>query len=225
MEAVKKKKIAQQDTDVEQMVREFILDDHPCVMAQSVFADDNVTLQQYGTMSGFCPYALLNDLKDYIADVEEDSMKFQTFIATFENSTFETEIAFEEALWKLLHTLHTIDTHPWDETTSADPESPKFSFSLLGTSFYIVGMHPNSSRWARSAPFPMIVFNLHLQFELLRKVNRYTRVRDVIRRRDKAYQGSVNPMLQDFGIHSEARQYSGRAVEKDWKCPYNFNSK
>ncbi|MDT0293024.1 guanitoxin biosynthesis heme-dependent pre-guanitoxin N-hydroxylase GntA [Mesonia ostreae] len=210
--------------DIVSMVRDFILDDHPCVMAQSVIADDNVTIESYGTMQGFCPNNLLNDLKEYVADVEENSMKFQSFIATFEDSHFETEKDFENALWKLLHTLHSIDTHPWDKTTSPDTTSSKFSFSLLGTSFYIVGMHPNSSRFARSSPFPMIVFNLHSQFELLRSVGRYSRVRDLIRKRDKAFQGSVNPMLEDFGTNSEARQYSGRAVEDDWKCPYNFKS-
>jgi FPC/CPF motif-containing protein YcgG len=139
----------------------------------------------------------------------------------FENSMFETEQQFEDSLWNLLQTLHNIDTHSWDETTSSDPSSPKFSYSLLGTSFYIVGMHPNSSRWARSSPFPMIVFNLHSQFELLRSAGRYDRVRDLIRKRDKAYQGSINPMLEDFGTNSEARQYSGRAVESTWKCPFS----
>lgn len=206
--------------DTEELVREFILDDHPCVMAQSVIADDHVTIQSYGTMNGFCPNSLLNDLKKYVDDVEEDSMKFQTFIAVFDDSSFETEIAFENSLWKLLQTLHAIDTHAWDKTTSSDPASSNFSFSLLGTSFYIVGMHPNSSRWARSSPFPMIVFNLHSQFELLRSAGRYERVRDLIRKRDKAHQGSINPMLEDFGTNSEARQYSGRAVGTDWKCPF-----
>lgn len=206
--------------DVEGLVREFILDDHPCVMAQSVIADDNVTIQSYGNMDNFCPYTLLNDLKTYVNEVEEDSMKFQTFIAVFEDATIETEQQFENSLWSLLQTLHSIDTHAWDTTTSPDPESPNFSFSLLGTSFYIVGMHPNSSRWARSSPFPMIVFNLHSQFELLRSAGRYERVRDLIRKRDKAYQGSINPMLEDFGTNSEARQYSGRAVAADWKCPF-----
>ncbi|MGC1473018.1 MAG: guanitoxin biosynthesis heme-dependent pre-guanitoxin N-hydroxylase GntA [Psychroserpens sp.] len=209
--------------NIDEIVREFILDDHPCVMAQSVIADDNVTIRSYGTMTEFCPHRLLNDLKNYIADVEEDSMKFQTFIATFEESHFETELEFENQLWKLLHTLHKLDSSKWDETTSSDPTSTKFSFSLFGTSFYIVGMHPNSSRHARSSPIPMIVFNLHSQFELLRKVGRYQRVKKLIRRRDKSYQGTINPMLEDFGKNSEARQYSGRAVEKDWKCPYNFN--
>jgi len=209
--------------DTEELVREFVLDDHPCVMAQSVIADDNVTIQSYGTMDGFCPNTLLNDLKKYVADVEEDSMKFQTFIAAFDDASFETEQEFETSLWKLLQTLHNIDTHSWDTTTSPDPASPKFSYSLLGTSFYIVGMHPNSSRWARSSPFPMIVFNLHSQFELLRSSGRYQRVRDLIRKRDKAYQGSINPMLEDFGTNSEARQYSGRAVEANWKCPFASN--
>ena len=206
--------------DTEKFVREFILDDHPCVMAQSVIADDNVTIRSYGAMENFCPNSLLTDLKTYIDEVQEDSMKFQTFIAVFEDSFFETETAFETSLWNLLQTLHAIDTHAWDNTTSSDPESPNFSYSLLGTSFYIVGMHPNSSRWARSSPFPMIVFNLHSQFELLRSSGRYKRVRDLIRKRDKAYQGSINPMLEDFGTNSEARQYSGRAVAADWKCPF-----
>tara|TARA_A100000171_G_C2139729_1_gene153948 strand:- start:6214 stop:6873 length:660 start_codon:yes stop_codon:yes gene_type:complete len=214
------KAIVESKEDIEELVREFVLDDHPCVMAQSVIADDNVTIQSYGSMDNFCPNTLMKDLEMYVNDVEQDSMKFQTFIAVFDDSHFETEKEFENSLWKLLYTLHSMDTHAWDETTNSDPASPKFSYSLFGTSFYIVGMHPNSSRWARSSPFPMIVFNLHSQFELLRSSGRYGRVRDLIRKRDKAYQGSVNPMLEDFGENSEARQYSGRAVEDDWKCPY-----
>ncbi|MEP6902345.1 MAG: YqcI/YcgG family protein, partial [Actinomycetota bacterium] len=30
-----------------------------------------------------------------------------------------------------------------------------------------------------------------------------------------------NPNLSDFGTQSEARQYSGRAVEHEWKCPFH----
>ena len=160
-------------SEIEEAVREFILDDHPCVMAQSVIVDDNITLQAYGKMNAFCPNILLNDLKSYLEEVNDDTMKFQTFIATFENSHFETEKDFEDSLWELLYTLHKTDTHKWDSETSPDTSSSKFSFSLLGHSFYVVGMHPNSSRWARSSPFPMIVFNLHNQFELLRQSNRY----------------------------------------------------
>lgn len=213
-----------QNINTEDSIREFILDDHPCVMAQSLVADENLTIKDYGNIKkSKTPSQLLKDLDVYLESIDEADKKFQTFIATFENDIFETEIEFENALWQLLNKLNKIDPNAWDPTTSADPSSSKFSFSLLGNSFYIVGMHPESSRKARSAPFPMIVFNLHSQFEMLREAGRYTRVRDIIRRRDKEFQGSINPMLEDFGANSEARQYSGRKVEENWKCPYNFD--
>jgi FPC/CPF motif-containing protein YcgG len=33
--------------------------------------------------------------------------------------------------------------------------------------------------------------------------------------------GSINPMLANHGSISSARQYSGRAVETDWVCPFS----
>ncbi|WP_179345894.1 guanitoxin biosynthesis heme-dependent pre-guanitoxin N-hydroxylase GntA [Winogradskyella ursingii] len=215
--------LSYKNLEAEEMVREFILDDHPCVMAQSVVADDNITVRSYEGMTENAAKNIIEDLKDYLNDVSTDSMKFQTFIAVFGKNKFSSEKGFEKSLWKLLNILHQRDEYPWDPTTSSNPKSSNFSYSLLGQSFYIVGMHPNSSRWARSSPVPMIVFNLHSQFELLRSAGRYHRVRDIIRRRDKAYQGSINPMLEDFGTHSEARQYSGRAVNDKWKCPFKID--
>ena len=47
-------------------------------------------------------------------------------------------------------------------------------------------MHPKSSRMARQAPFPTLVFNLHWQFEKLRELGTYKRVRNAIRKRDKS---------------------------------------
>ncbi|MGB5983138.1 MAG: guanitoxin biosynthesis heme-dependent pre-guanitoxin N-hydroxylase GntA [Nonlabens sp.] len=206
-------------------IREFILDDHPCVMAQSVFADDSVEIVDYEKMHDpETTSQIINDLKKYIIRQNENSTTFESFIAVFKKETFLTEIEFEEALWKFLKQLHEQDFQPWDPETSSDVSSKKFSFSLLGTSFYVVGMHPMSSRLARKSPYPMIVFNLHNQFEKLREIGRYKHVRDLIRRRDRANQGSMNPMLEDFGESSEARQYSGRAVEENWKCPYSFDS-
>ncbi|TVZ09960.1 hypothetical protein JM80_2494 [Cellulophaga sp. RHA_52] len=210
---------------VDDMVKEFILDDHPCVMAQSVVANDTISIHNYSKISKQCVPTLLNDLNSYLNEINDESKKFQTFIAVFKDDEFKTELAFENALWKLLYQLHCKDDCEWDKSTDSDVSSPKFSMSILGKSFYIVGMHPNASRKARSSPFPMIVFNLHNQFDKLRKTNRYTRVRDLIRRRDKEYQGSINPMLEDFGAGSEARQYSGRAVNNKWECPYQFHKK
>jgi FPC/CPF motif-containing protein YcgG len=46
-------------------------------------------------------------------------------------------------------------------------------------------------------------------------------MRQIIRRRDQALAGSVNPMLLDFGARSEAIQYSGRKIEGTWTCPFH----
>jgi FPC/CPF motif-containing protein YcgG len=46
-------------------------------------------------------------------------------------------------------------------------------------------------------------------------------MRETIRARDMKLQGTLNPNLSDFGKQSEARQYSGRAVEQNWKCPFH----
>ena len=43
-------------------------------------------------------------------------------------------------------------------------------------------------------------------------------------RRDLKLQGSLNPNLSNFGEKSDARQYSGRAVNKDWKCPFHVQA-
>jgi FPC/CPF motif-containing protein YcgG len=48
-------------------------------------------------------------------------------------------------------------------------------------------------------------------------------MQQIIRHRDIALQGSTNPMLTDFGEQSEARQYSGRAVDDDWVPPLKIS--
>lgn len=207
----------------ENRIREFILDDHPCVMAQSVFADDSVTIRQYKDMDSVESLKILmSDLKKYIDSQNLNSNDFESYIAVFKDDKFVSEESFENALWKLLNDLSELDNQEWDTAVSKNTEDPNFSFSLHKTAFYIVGMHPFSSRFARKSPYTMVVFNMHMQFEKLREINRYDRVRNLIRRRDKSFQGSINPMLQDFGTNSEARQYSGRKVDESWKCPYSF---
>lgn len=200
----------------------FIVDyDHPCIMAQTVFKLDHVDLHSYKDFgSKETAQLILKDLGDYIAKYNFDSNDFYTFLAVFDQETAKTEQEFEKTLWQQLKMLHEVDETPWDERVSKNPQDDQFSFSLAGRAFYVVGLHPNSSRKARQSPHTAIAFNLHWQFEKLREMGTYKRVRDTIRRRDRALQGEINPMLQDFGSNSEARQYSGRAVDADWKCPF-----
>ena len=201
---------------------EFILGkDHPCLMAQTAFSMDKVDFHEYeGFGTRKTAKNILKDLKKYIANYNFESNDFLTFLVAFKGRQDYTEEEFEQKLWEQLQHLHEVDDAEWDKEVNPDPESPHFSFSLGGRAFYVVGMHPNSSRKARQAPYPAIAFNLHWQFEKLREMGTYHTVRDKIRERDKELQGNINPMLEDFGKKSEARQYSGREVGEEWKCPF-----
>ncbi len=195
---------------------------HPCVMAQTVFTMDNYDLHSYENFgSRKAAIEILRDLKIYLSTYNFESKEFFSFIATFPNEKQFDEKKFELILWKQLQFLHEIDEMLWDEAVSSDPENDNFSFSLARKAFYIVGMHPNSSREARQSPYPALVFNMHNQFEKLREMGVYHKVRDKIRQRDKKLQGNMNPMLEDFGEESEAKQYSGRKVGEEWKCPFH----
>ena len=69
--------------NTEDSIKEFILDDHPCVMAQSLVADDNLTIKDYKLMGeAEMPSKLLIDLKLYLESINEDDKKFQTFLSS-----------------------------------------------------------------------------------------------------------------------------------------------
>ncbi len=198
-----------------------INENHPCLMAQTVFSMDKVDFHVYDNIgSKNTALNILKDLKKYISKYDFESNEFFTFMAVFKGRKTFTEKQFEDILWKQLDFLHEVDTDSWDTSVSSDPSNKDFSFSLGGKAFYIVGLHPNSSRMARQTPYPAIAFNLHWQFEKLREMGTYEVVRDKIRERDTELQGDINPVLQDFGDNSEAKQYSGRKVGEEWKCPF-----
>jgi FPC/CPF motif-containing protein YcgG len=148
---------------------------------------------------------------------------FISVAVLFPASPMLGESAFERALWERLAAIHAIDRrrYGWDPRVSDDPASPSFSMSVGGKAFYVVGLHPEASRPARRFQCPVLVFNLHSQFEQLRADGRYDKLREAIVQRDVAYAGSTNPMLAVHGRSSEARQYSGRQVDADWVCPFS----
>ncbi|MFD2835069.1 guanitoxin biosynthesis heme-dependent pre-guanitoxin N-hydroxylase GntA [Christiangramia antarctica] len=208
--------------DVKAEFENFVLnEDHPCIMAQTVFTMDKVELHEYHDFgSEAAAVKILKDLEKYVNNYDFESNEFQTFLAVFPKSVKYSEKEFEALLWQQLQFLHKFDDTSWDREVSSDVKDSEFSFSLKGKAFYIVGMHPGASRIARQSPFTAIAFNLHWQFEKLREMGSYQTVRDRIRERDEKLQGHINPMLADFGNHSEAIQYSGRKVGEDWKCPF-----
>ncbi|MEP5253808.1 MAG: guanitoxin biosynthesis heme-dependent pre-guanitoxin N-hydroxylase GntA [Winogradskyella arenosi] len=212
---------------IDDAYKDFILTQkHPCVMAKTLFMTDNYHLNVYRSSNQTEELkTLINDLEAFIEQYDFESQTYESFLAVFPFEHYESELDFETRLWKTLQQLHELDDCPWDASVSDDPEDPTFSFSLKGHAFYIVGLHPNSSRMARQSPYPTLVFNLHAQFEQLRAMGSYKKVKKRIRKRDKKLQGHINPVLKDFGKASETKQYSGRAVYAAWKCPFHKTSK
>lgn len=208
---------------VKEEFREFILqDDFPCIMARGLFKVDEVELSVHQKLgSKETAQKILSDIKNFIHHYDFEGESFRSYIIIFNDRKYYSEEEYERLIWQQLQHIHDIDPMPWDNTVSADPNNNNFSFSIYGKAFYIVGMHPGSSRMARQSPYPALIFNLHLQFEKLREKGKYQTIRNKIRKRDTALQGSVNPMLEDFGNNSEAKQYSGRAVDNKWKCPFH----
>lgn len=166
--------------------------------------------------------AVAHDLYTFVGEAPSIDGEFTTFIASFEGPAVADERAFEARLWETLQHLHDLDSahFPWAPDVSGDPSDPAFSFSFAETPFFIVGLHPVSSRATRRLAWPTVVFNPHRQFDALKADGRYGRFRQVIREAEQRLQGDVNPMSADFGERSEAAQYSGRRVDTSWTCPF-----
>ena len=209
--------------EVSSLIQNFIVGQkHPCLGAHSAVRGQAVRFGYYPQLaSKEATAGLSHDLYTYLQDRESINKPLASFMAVFDGPENLSELEFETLLWNQLKALKKVsDPHfEPDPKVSSNPEHGDFSYSFAGKAFYIVGMHPNSSRMARQFNKPMLIFNLHSQFEWLRQRQSYEKLRSSIQARDKALQGSINPMMEDFGSSSEARQYSGRKVGAEWKCP------
>ena len=203
----------------------------PCVGAKAALARDAIRTLQLGTLG--CPRGdarLLDAIEDFAGYVEArpaDDSTVHSFAAVFAGPARTDEAGFEALLWAQLQRLHELDRgrgHAWAAGVSTDPDSARFSLSLAGHPFFVIGLHPGASRLARRFESPVLVFNSHVQFDALRADGRYAKMQAATRARDTALQGSINPNLADFGTAPETRQYSGRAVEADWRCPLHIRT-
>lgn len=167
---------------------------------------------------------IYEEIESLVRRYQEDQSLFQSFAVIFDMPVDLDEKSFENFLWQRAVSLTNKDIwhhQPSDNRVSDDPNDPHFSLSFGGEAFFIVGLHPKASRPARRFDRPALVFNLHDQFEQLRQQGKYEKMRATIIERDVAMSGSPNPMLARHGTNSEAKQYSGRAVSDDWKCPFD----
>lgn len=197
----------------------------PCVGAKAALGRGRMDiLVARDLRSAWDDLRILPALTATVAKYRAEREIFRTLVVLFEGPDDLSEEAFEAHLWARAQSLSDKDQwvgHRPDPSVSSDPEDPHFSLSFAGEAFFVVGLHPHASRPARRFATPVMVFNLHDQFEVLRRQQRYEKLRSSILERDQALAGSINPMLARHGELSEARQYSGRAVGADWKCPFS----
>lgn len=199
--------------------------DFPCVGAKAAINRAGlrfVVARDFG--SAWDDLRVLPALLDLAKGYRADPQLFQSLAVVFEGGAPADEQAFECILWERLRSLS--DKDQWlgqiaDQRVAHDPDDPHFAMSFGGEAFFVVGLHPRASRPARRFDYPTMVFNLHDQFVQLRELGRYDKLRAAIISRDVDLAGSVNPMLSQHGEISAARQYSGRAVEDGWRCPYS----
>lgn len=205
-------------------LRALVLNDHfSCLGAKAALRQGTYRFGLYDVLgSEEVAAGVARDLFTFTDEMAAGDHQFTTFLTSFSGPTSPDEESFERLLWSTLQQLHDLDTahHRWDPSVADDPSASGFSFSFAGTSFFVVGLHAASSRAARRFAWPTLVFNPHRQFDALRASGRYERFQQVIRLAEEALQGDINPMLADHGAVSEARQYSGRAVDASWQCPF-----
>jgi len=205
--------------------RRRVLEPHfSCLGARSAVSGGGYRFGLYGALGEEDgTHRLARDLARFAARRQSaDTAHFGTFVAAFTGPLLIPEARFETLLWQQLQDLHEIDArdHAWDTSVSGDPGEPTFALSFGGRAFFVVGLHGRASRLTRRFEWPTLVFNPHDQFRRLRATGHFQRMQDMIRQREVALQGSINPMLSDFGTRSEARQYAGREVDEEWRCPF-----
>ena len=194
----------------------------PCVAAHEAATKNSIRCFVAGHMG--CPHddqAVLDFLYGFIDEYRNASIGYHSSAIIFKEPQSITEEMFEILLWQRLQSLSDLDAlrYNYDNRVNPDTSSAHFSFSLKEEAFYVIGLYAGSSRHARQFKYPTLVFNPHAQFQKLREENHYSKMQQIVRKRDILYSGSVNPMLADFGSSPEVFQYSGREYDKDWKCP------
>jgi uncharacterized protein len=194
----------------------------PCVAAKAALARNHIKCFVATHMA--CPASdagILRFMYEFVDQYRASDDSYHSAAVIFKGPDATDEETFDALLWDRLKALSVLDkaNYEHDPRVDADPEAPNYSYSLKSEAFFVVGLHPGSERKSRRFKYPTLIFNPHAEFEKLRKLNRYEKLKRVVRARDMRYSGSVNPMLDDFGNSSEVTQYSGKRHGDQWKCP------
>ncbi len=212
--------------DARHSVKDFILQQgFPCAGARTALNKKQITVRLFSSLTDERENPdILDQIYRFIEQFDIRQHMFSSLVLAFDTPDDCSEREYEKMLWNKLQQLHDIDIalHSWDDSVSYNPEKPDFGYSLGGKAFFVICLNPASKRKSRRFHSPAIVLNLHQQFEQLRDEGKFEAFRDHIRKKDAEFNGKPNPMLKNHGTDSEARQYSGRLLEGNWQCPFNF---
>ena len=197
----------------------------PCVGAKAALSKRQMTyVVARDIRTAWDDFDIHTAIRGIVNLYRENPAPFRSLAVIFDTDTALDELDFEQHLWARWQSLSDKDDRlgqKCDDRVAHDPGHPEFSVSFGGEAFFIIGLHPQASRPARRFVRPTMIFNLHDQFEKLREEGQYEKLRATILDRDVKIAGDMNPMLAQHGEVSAARQYSGRAVDAEWKCPYS----
>lgn len=161
-------------------------------------------------------------IESFVDRFREAPRRLSSLALRFEHPDLADYERFEAFFWEFLGHVRALDRalYEHDPRVDSDPLSARFSFSVKEEAFFILVLHPESPRLARRFGVPTIIFNAHQQFEELRSQGLFDRIKSLVRKRDFALQGSINPMLDDHGRSSEVYQYMGREYPRQSRCPF-----
>ncbi len=193
----------------------------PCLMAKAVAKAGRLKVMP---VDEHVPMTdILTSIYRFVDQYRINPKKLSSFVIELNHRGLTDFEAAESFFWRFIKKLSECD-RKWfkhDSRVSSDIWSNFFSYSLKEEAFFLLLLHPKSPRLSRRYSRPAIVFNLHSQFEVLRKNQKFSRIRDAIRKRDYALQGERNLMLADYGNASEIFQYTGRHY-REGEDPRNY---
>lgn len=211
--------------DFEQDISSLVFaNNYPCIAALKTLSTRQYSTGVFGELgAGNQSHRLATELLAMRDEQKRTGSLELSFFAVFPDLADMSEDEFEQRLWKELSLLTTVPgiDPTWDPAFSENPEDKNFCFCLGGTAFFVVGMHPNSSRLSRRIRFPTLVFNVYEQFKELDRRNRYQPMIQANRKRDRLFQGDVNPMSEKYNDVWESIQFSGKNNSDEWKCPFH----
>jgi uncharacterized protein len=191
---------------------------YPCLGGASAIRTGDYRLGIYPRLGSVrASQECFADLTTYLQERPAQDYPISVFVAVFDGPVTGGEIGFERALWRQLQAMHRLDPGPAGlrrpGPIAVEPDDEGFVF--WDRTFFVVGLHPAASRWARRFAWPTLAFNALTHDALLRSRGQYERMQTAIRRRDVRLQGTPNPALD----LPQVAQFAGRMVTNDWQCP------